>query len=340
MRSFYKSDTLPSHNRVYCPICGRVTTWKDKLISLEYRQMSFSIVFCVACNMAIRYPGLTNECLSRYYSGYNRNSGGEMDAIFDDMYPISLKRLNLIGRSTKAFPRSCLEIGPGAGTLLSLLRQQGMKVLGLEADPVAAEWMRKAKQLNIISGFFDHFIQTPEFHKYRRQFDLIVVSHVLEHVPRPIEFLAGIRHLIDERNGYLYVEVPDIVHPYSDSVSWKSYCDPGHLYYYSPDYLRLLFLNAGYEIITLSHAFGAPYFSITCLLKVATVPSNDTHLKYKNDIRHLRKVWLLYRAKHMFYRAPIHCLRSLVSMCSYSDKKIADQRSCRAQLSASQSTTH
>jgi SAM-dependent methyltransferase len=71
----------------------------------------------------------------------------------------------------------CLEIGPGRGTELRLLKEIGWDAVGLDVDPAAAEVARRVSGCEVYVGNTN----TDRFPV--GEFDLIYMNHVLEHLP-------------------------------------------------------------------------------------------------------------------------------------------------------------
>ena len=96
-----------------------------------------------------------------------------------------------------------LDIGCGTGGLCDLLRQRGYSVTGIERSP------------QMIDTCLHNFPQGIEFRAVRmetlaeegRRFNLVTLSHVLEHIEDAAGFLRNAGRLL-ARQGVLYVEVP------------------------------------------------------------------------------------------------------------------------------------
>jgi SAM-dependent methyltransferase len=102
--------------------------------------------------------------------------------------------------------------------------------------------------------------------RLERQFDVIVMSHVLEHLLEPRAVLP----LLYERlapGGILYIEVPNIptgsLSGYPDHM-WAPRCDEPHITFFSADALSRLLRSAGLDLISCDTA-GPPYREISAL---------------------------------------------------------------------------
>ncbi len=94
-----------------------------------------------------------------------------------------------------------LEVGCGAGGILHAFRERGCEVLGTDYGAENLAYGR-TRGIDIREG--DLFSL-----KLDRQPDLVIYSHVLEHVYDPNRELARVRELLAP-NGYLYIEVPGV----------------------------------------------------------------------------------------------------------------------------------
>ena len=106
-------------------------------------------------------------------------------------------------------PRRCLEVGPGRGGTLVNFRRLGWDAIGLDIDPIAAEAAQRRSGCQVrvgslISADFPH-----------RHFDLIYMSHVLEHLPDLVPSLCLIYELL-KPGGRLA-----LVYPNPDSLGGR-----------------------------------------------------------------------------------------------------------------------
>ena len=101
-------------------------------------------------------------------------------------------------------PASILEIGCGSGRLLYLAQRSGFQVAGLELSPFLAESVRTKLGIPVESA---------NFLTYRPQsgtrYDVVILQHVLEHLPDCIAAMESIRELLLP-NGIGLMEFPNI----------------------------------------------------------------------------------------------------------------------------------
>jgi 2-polyprenyl-3-methyl-5-hydroxy-6-metoxy-1,4-benzoquinol methylase len=79
---------------------------------------------------------------------------------------------------------SLLEVGCGSGRYLDLMRALGWKrVVGVDFSAKAVEQAKDTLGLEVYCGELRDVVLEPE------SFDAVSLSHTLEHVPDPIDFL-------------------------------------------------------------------------------------------------------------------------------------------------------
>src|SRR5208282_5445413 len=94
-----------------------------------------------------------------------------------------------------------LEIGSYCGIFLDRIRASGWEVTGLEPDRGAADYSRAKYGLRIVDGVLPN-PSLPD-----KNFDAVVMLHVIEHMPDPSENLREI-HRVLKPGGVLVVETP------------------------------------------------------------------------------------------------------------------------------------
>jgi len=136
-----------------------------------------------------------------------------------------------------------IEVGSSSGSLLETFRNDGWRVLGVEPDRNAARYAKAkfgVETTNTIlerAGIPDHSA------------DVVVMLHVIEHVPDPVGTLTEI-HRVLKPGGYLIVETPRY-----DTLMFKLFgrrersisCD-GHIYFFTTDTLRKTYEKAGFVL--------------------------------------------------------------------------------------------
>lgn len=134
-----------------------------------------------------------------------------------------------------------LDVGAGVGAFLHVARQRGFEVQGVEVSEWASAFAREEKNLPVITG-------TLEDAKLRsRDFDVIVVNHVIEHVQDPRSLLEEISRLLKD-DGILVLGVPNIGSLMARlmGAKWSSLRPDEHIWHFTPRTLTLLAERSGF----------------------------------------------------------------------------------------------
>ena len=140
--------------------------------------------------------------------------------------------------------KKILEVGAGDGSILKYLDefQFAPEIHALEISRSGVEQIENAKigSLRSVQIFDGYHIPFDE-----NEFDLVILSHVLEHV----EFERMLLREIKRVSRFLVIEVP-IDYRYGIDKRMKHFLSYGHINMYTPSSLRFLLQTEGFEIVT------------------------------------------------------------------------------------------
>jgi 2-polyprenyl-3-methyl-5-hydroxy-6-metoxy-1,4-benzoquinol methylase len=147
-----------------------------------------------------------------------------------------------IGRAEGA-ARRLLDLGCGNGHFLKTARRLGWMSYGVDTDASAAEAARDCGEIigSEVNGLGAD---------YERFFDVVTLSHVIEHVPDPVATLRHCRRVL-KPGGYVWIETPNIGSAGYEffGASWRGLEAPRHLVLFNPASLRICLERAGFERI-------------------------------------------------------------------------------------------
>lgn len=142
-------------------------------------------------------------------------------------------------------PGKMLEIGCGRGERLGLFRDLGWEVTGQDIDKKAVAHAKAARGVDVLCG------ELTSLGLASAQFDVIVMSHVLEHVPDIKQILSECFRLL-QFGGRLIIATPN-----ADSFghkkfgrNWRGLEPPRHLYIFSEKNLQAILLQIGFRIVS------------------------------------------------------------------------------------------
>jgi len=99
--------------------------------------------------------------------------------------------------------KTILDIGTGAGYFLKLARDRGFNVMGIEVSERASDFARKNYGLTVLNV---SSVEEAEF--WDKQFDVVSLCHVIEHLPYPQNTIKEIHRILRD-NGTLLVITPN-----------------------------------------------------------------------------------------------------------------------------------
>jgi len=136
--------------------------------------------------------------------------------------------------------KNVLDVGFGSGGFLERAAQAGWTAFGVDPDPVSVE-NAKSRGLTVRKGGVEAYADRAGF------FDVVTISHVIEHVHDPLEVLRGAYGLL-KPGGTLWIDTPNIEsngHKAFES-DWLHLDPPRHLILFSWDSLIALVKKAGF----------------------------------------------------------------------------------------------
>lgn len=135
-----------------------------------------------------------------------------------------------------------LDVGCGSGSYVAYMRTLRWEVEGVEVDPRAVE---QARKLNLV--IYQGNLEERGFENNR--FDMITLSHVLEHVHKPLAVLKECCRIL-KPGAFLVVVTPNtesIGHAWFRE-SWHNLDPPRHIHLFTPAALKRLAVEAGFHV--------------------------------------------------------------------------------------------
>ncbi len=173
----------------------------------------------------------------KYVFGHNISEESNQPLKYDE-YKIRYKWLKPYLDKTKTL----LEVGCGDGKFLKMVRDDVSLAEGVELSPPQVEKLRS-------EGITCHDVMINEM-EAPRQYDVVCMFAVLEHVPNVRDFLTSLKNYLHE-DSQIFFEVPNLNDPLVSGVDIEEfrnfYYRPIHLYYFTPKSLGKLLNQAGFE---------------------------------------------------------------------------------------------
>jgi 2-polyprenyl-3-methyl-5-hydroxy-6-metoxy-1,4-benzoquinol methylase len=228
-----------------CPICKNEDfIFYKTCLDYTTSKKTFTIEECKSCQYKFTNPRPEEKDLGQYYvseeyiSHTDNNKG-----ILNKAYIAA--RIIMVSWKTKMLGKekgSLLEIGSGTAELLARCQQKGWNVTGVEPSKIARENAYKKHKIKLYENLKQAKIKDESQ-------DLIMMWHVLEHIPNPEKLVAQL-HKILKTEGRLIIAVPN--HKSFDAKyydqNWAAYDVPRHLSHFDRKTMSKLLKNNGLEI--------------------------------------------------------------------------------------------
>ncbi len=206
---------------------------KDYLVSGE----SFDLIYDADLDFLKTFPQPNADELPKYYESQDYISHtDERRGLFSSLYQL-IKKWSLQKKTTLISDQnngigSLLDVGAGTGDFLKIAKEKGWVVCGMEPNKTAAnlafgKGIELKPSLNDFEG---------------KQFDVVTLWHVLEHIPNLKETLLKISGLV-KPNGILIIAVPNFKSYDAEHYGkfWAAYDVPRHLWHFSKKSIEKLF---------------------------------------------------------------------------------------------------
>jgi len=231
-------QTLP------CNLCGSIQT--KTVFEAGVAQLS-RVVECNHCGLMYASPRAKlpdQDEIANYDPEFTKNTRENSRDRYEkeELQVRDYEDTRAYLRSAHAKRGRLLEIGCSMGFLLAKFREDGWDVEGIEPNKGYCEFVKEYHGIQASPTILEEANWPDE------SVDVVVMLHVIEHVPDPLQTLEAIFRVL-KPGGSLVIETPRY-----DSLMFKLMrhrersvsCD-GHIYFFTTNTLRQLCLKAGFQ---------------------------------------------------------------------------------------------
>jgi len=235
-------------------LCG--ATEFEQISSKDRFGLPFGNVICKNCGLLLCNPRLKEENLPEFYDKeyHGLVFGQEEVANFEHM--VDKQQGSLIFAFLKKYiignkNLEIAEIGAGVGNNLKAIIEESKKysidvtATGCEYSEACVNFGKEKYGLNMIQGNIEVLL------KLNKKFDIVIMSHILEHFINPFKELKIVKSILKE-NGIVYVEVPGIFDLHNKPVyqcDFLRYSVLAHMYNFSLGTLTNIMRIAGFKLV-------------------------------------------------------------------------------------------
>jgi 2-polyprenyl-3-methyl-5-hydroxy-6-metoxy-1,4-benzoquinol methylase len=209
--------------------------------------MELPVFNCTNCDLYVTGNSedeVKRKSLETYSKTYwdNRESESAIESNYTDQNSIG-KRRQWLSQTKYCYEylknaKTILEIGSGPGQTLYWFAQENYEVTGIEPDRRNVDLInKKLKSGKCIVGFVEEV-------EIIGKFDIIWLSHVFEHLVKPLDLLKKLQNNIT-KDGIIFIEVPNCE---NEDVLNSSIFNHPSSFHFSKNSLMKLVQKAGYNI--------------------------------------------------------------------------------------------
>lgn len=242
----------------------------------QARKVNFFITFkdytyckCVSCKTLFLQPTPTKKFLSKFYQeDFSYEEGMNNEQQIRKRAKIILRNLHRIHPEGKTL----LDVGSAYGLFLAEAKKYNLQATGIEPSI-------KSRLKNVYNLSFEEYWQ-----KYKKRFDFITVTHVIEHARNPEKWLTKLSSLLNSR-GILYIETPNLDSHlfYAEKYYYTFLTPPNHIFLFSKySFLRMLKNVSDLKLIKIK-TYSYPEHLMGIIKRILKV--KNAKISVSNDLR-------------------------------------------------------
>lgn len=230
-----------------------------ELLATRIREGDGRIVRCSKCRLVMQELDWSPEEIADYYNEEyqitNSLVSGQMQTPkerFDDRLKTIYPFFDLVKPLLRE-DMTVLEVGCGAGELLSLIKPLVRECVGVEMNSAFVDFINA--DLNIEA----HAGDLTKIDWGGRKFDLVICVDSLDHMSNPLEVLTSMKELLLP-GGKMWIAVPnlnEVLNHYLPEPNQSKYhtffWHRAHFYYFDADSLGVMLAAAGMEVESIDY---------------------------------------------------------------------------------------
>jgi 2-polyprenyl-3-methyl-5-hydroxy-6-metoxy-1,4-benzoquinol methylase len=190
---------------VQCPLCS--SRRSKPFDQRKFRGFTVENSICLDCGLVFQSPRMNETEMAVYYQAeYRRTYQGAEGPVARDLVVQTARAQSLLDFALYKISKvkRCLDIGCSTGLILKHFQVQlGCHPVGIEPDNAYRSYA-EGQGLTVYASLDELEMALEE------RFDLVVMSHVLEHLPDPVGYLSHLRESVLTPGGSILLEVPNL----------------------------------------------------------------------------------------------------------------------------------
>ncbi len=201
---------------------------------------------CNVCVFSFVWPRTARAIDNSYFAEHRKHFKTTSHEDLEKRFSSIVHEIEMHSHRSKG---SLLDVGCGKGLFLLHMKQKGWDVTGIEPVKESADHARTLG-LNIINVVLEH-AKLPQEH-----FDVVHLSHVLEHVADPVGCMLRVSGLLKKR-GLVVIEVPHEFGPLTMKIRKAFHALPqfpmpsAHVSFFTPATLKEVIKRSRLTVVSL-----------------------------------------------------------------------------------------
>lgn len=172
-----------------------------------------------------------------------------------DEHPIFIAAKNFILKHVNP-QQTVLDLGSNHGTITNFIAEKAKEVIGIDYNEAlvkdAQKRYSKANMQFIYKEAYEYLQTNPD-----KKFDVLILSHILEHLDNPEDFLIKFKN----RFEFIYIELPDFEKTYLNAYRkelklYLNYTDDDHISEFDRDEMLALLHKCNLKVIESEYRYG------------------------------------------------------------------------------------
>lgn len=226
----------------------------------RYTKSGIKLFICNNCNFMFVHPIPSIETQQKYY---NESYDEGTYEVYSDQEKLRKKLNELrLKEIEKYIPEGkLLDVGCATGYFLDAAKNYGLETFGVELSEKAVQQVM-LRHKNIFQGA----VEDANFND--STFDFITIFDLIEHVTDPDSTIKEVSRII-KQGRHIAISTPDITSWHAKILGkrWGFIIPLEHLFYFSPNSMKLLLKKHGFSIVTVRKNYKI--FTIHDILRMA-----------------------------------------------------------------------
>lgn len=236
--------------RVPCYVCNKDDS--ELLSNKDRYGLYMPVVVCKECGLVQTNPRMDQQSYNEFYASEYRKlylgkdtPGGDYSRKLYErgkqIYNYVRKHLDAVNFQKLPSEMLVLEVGCGSGEILRCFNEMGYDVCGVDLDKDYVKYGREKYGLDL------HFGSLADI-EINRPPDLVIYSHVLEHLLNPVEELSQLSEMLEK--GLVFIAVPGIKRlARTHFMDFLRFLQIAHTYHFTLTSLNNVMRAAGFSMV-------------------------------------------------------------------------------------------